>query len=302
MILGSVLSYYVSIKLLEHYDKGSSIQIDKDTIQKFPKLQNITLNSYECKLVNYIIHKDDVNVTFDDIGGYDDVKSELRFCLNMMKGNIKTNKLLQIPNGIILHGPPGTGKTMFAKACASQSDCSFINLCPTSFENQFYGESIKLLKGCFELANKLKPVIIFIDEMDGFLSERNDLDQSHNNSLKTLFLALMDGMVEKDASVLVIGATNKLQSIDSAVKRRMMNHINIDLPKINDIKCICERLLENEIIDDDFNYDHLCNYLYDNKLSGSDIKEFFQKCARKCCQTQQRLSHYIKEIVNPVPI
>lgn len=297
LILGSILSYYVSIKLLEHCDKNTTQTLDCEIIKRFPQLKNVKLNNYECKLSNYIVHKDNIDVSFNDIGGYDDVKNELLFCIKLIKGEIKCNKLLQIPNGIILHGPPGTGKTMFAKACAKQSGCSFINLCPTSFENQFYGESIKLLKACFDLANKLKPVIVFIDEMDGFLSSRNDFDQSHNNSLKTLFLSLMDGIIAKDSSILVIGATNRLNSLDPAVKRRMMNQINVDLPDINDIHHICKSLLKDERFDDDFDFDKLCEQLYEKQLSGSDIKELFQKHARKCCQENKDFTNYISQHV-----
>lgn len=296
MIIGSILSYYVSIKLLEHYDKcTTTYQLDMDTIKKFPNLKNLVLNNYECKIATYIIHEDDIDVSFDDIGGYEEVKKELLFCIKMMKGEIKSNKLLQIPNGIILYGPPGTGKTMFAKACAKQSGCSFINLCPTSFENQFYGESIKLLKACFDLAHKIKPVIIFIDEMDGFLSTRNNFDQSHDNSLKTMFLSLMDGLLKKDSSVLVIGATNRLNTIDSAVRRRMMNQIKIDLPNIDDIKYICKGLLKHESIDETFNFDTISKKLHERQLSGSDIKELFQQFARKCFQENKELISYISE-------
>ena len=136
--------------------------------------------------------------------------------MKLLKKQIKSTHLLNVPNGVILYGPPGNGKTMFAKAMAYESKCNFINLCPSTFESQYHGESIKLLKGCFDLASKLKPCIIFLDELDGFLSQRNDFDQSHVNSIKTMFLSLMDGFNTRSEQVLVIGATNRLKSLDKA--------------------------------------------------------------------------------------
>lgn len=279
LLIGSLLSYFVSIKLLDTYEKSNMSKVDSSILESFPILKQYSLNNYEKQMTNNLICKENNKITFDDICGYNNAKEEFNFCLEMMK-NKKNSELLTFPNGIILHGPPGTGKTMFAKACASSNDFAFINLCPSSFENQYYGESIKLLKACFDLAEKIKPCIIFIDEMDGFLSKRSDLDQHHINSLKTMFLTLMDGFKEKPSNILVIGATNRLNSIDDGVKRRMATQIFLDLPSISEIEDICKVLLKNEDKEDDFDYTTISKHFFEKYMSCSDVKETIKKYAK----------------------
>lgn len=267
------------MKLLEAYDTMNTILIDESVYNTFPTLKNVKLNNYEKQMLHCLIDPKNINVKFDDICGYENAKKEFEFCFEMFRCKPKSN-LLTIPNGIILYGPPGTGKTMFAKACASMKGFSFLNVSPSSFENQYYGESIKLLKACFDLADKVKPTIIFLDEMDGFLSKRSQLDQHHINSLKTTFLSLMDGFIEKNENILVIGATNCIDFIDDAVKRRMNTQIHLNLPSIDEIKDLCKKLLKNESLSNDFNFDSIATQCYDKKMSGSYVKDILKKHAK----------------------
>jgi SpoVK/Ycf46/Vps4 family AAA+-type ATPase len=153
--------------------------------------------------------------------------------------------LLEPPNGIILYGQPGTGKTMFAKAIAKSISCPFINFSIHTIENKMFGESAKILKGLFTLAQKLKPCVIFIDELDGFFSHRNSLDQSFVNGLKTQMLQHLDGIDERDPEVVIIGATNVIDSIDKAIKRRMRLHLKVELPDKKTRKLMFEHHLQN---------------------------------------------------------
>lgn len=271
------LSYLLSLSVLNHQ---TNIKTDMTMLKKYPHIDPKTLTNHEIKMSHYLIPNADIDVNFNDIGGYISQKEQFMFCIDVLKKKIRTNDLLDLPNGIILHGPPGTGKTMFAKACASESKCAFINLCPTSFENQYYGESLQLLKACFDLAKKIKPCIIFIDEMDGFLSIRNTLEQSHVNSIKTLFLSLMDGILSKDKEIFVIGATNRLHVLDPAVKRRMSLHLLMDLPNVNEIIIILKKLLYKEKLDKSFDFDLIAEHCFKQKLSGSDIQHFVKSAAK----------------------
>jgi ATP-dependent 26S proteasome regulatory subunit len=277
MLIWFYLSYFLSTSILNHQ---SVVKTDISIFKDFPYLDYKSLNNHEIKMCNYIIPNNKIDVTFKQIGGYVSQKEQIMFCIDMLKKKIPSNDLLQLPNGIILHGPPGTGKTMFAKACASESKCAFINLCPTSFENQYYGESLQLLKACFDLASKIKPCIIFIDEMDGFLSVRNALEQSHVNSIKTLFLSLMDGILSKDKDIFVIGATNRLNAIDPAVKRRMSSHIFMDLPTVDETTIILKQLLCKEKLDKAFDFNVISEYCFKQEFSGSDIQQFVKAAAK----------------------
>ena len=103
--------------------------------------------------------------------------------------------LLSPPRGIMLYGPPGTGKTMLAKAIAKESGAFFINLRISTIQNKWFGESQKLVRALFTLAEKMAPTIIFVDEMDALLRQRNDRDQSHINDIKAEFMSQWDGLL-----------------------------------------------------------------------------------------------------------
>ena len=231
--------------------------------------RTITLNSYEKSLLSSIIYPDKISTSLNDIGGHDDIKTKLNKLLfkPLETTYCKDNPLICPPNGIILYGVPGTGKTMFAKAIAKRLNGIFISLNPSCFENKYYGESSKLIKALFTLANKINPCVVFIDEIDGILGSRNDFDQSFVNEIKTIFLSEMDGIISKSPNVIFIGATNKLSSIDKAIKRRMRLHIEVPLPDEISREKILNLHLKKYKLD-------LSSVLKDtNGFSGSDLFE-----------------------------
>ena len=239
--ISSMLMYYITLQLLEKTN-GLDLDFSDNSLKKIENKINskLNLNLHEKSLLKSIIYPEDINTSLLDIGGHESIKTTLNKVLFKpleTKSNLK-GPLFAPPNGIILHGHPGTGKTMFAKAIAKRVNGVFISCDPASFENKFYGESSKLIKSLFSLANKINPCVIFIDEIDGILGKRNDLDQSFINEVKTIFLAEMDGITEKSPNVIFIGATNKLNSIDKAVKRRMRLHIEVPLPDLESRKKI----------------------------------------------------------------
>lgn len=163
------------------------------------------------KVANEVIHPDDIHVTFKgtdenvfssyiivlnpifvDIGGLDPIVSSLResiiFPLQYPNLFTSSSSLLGAPKGVLLFGPPGCGKTMLAKALAKESGATFINIAASVLTNKWYGESNKLVAGLFGLARKTQPSIIFIDEIDSFLRERNKGDHEVTGMMKAEFM------------------------------------------------------------------------------------------------------------------
>lgn len=114
--------------------------------------------------------------------------------------------------GVLLHGPPGCGKTLIAKATARQAGTYFINLDLSILTDKWYGESQKLAAAVFTLALKLQPCIIFIDEIDSFLRARNSTDHEATAMMKAQFMSLWDGLnTDPNCTVIIMGATNRPQ-------------------------------------------------------------------------------------------
>ena len=261
LIVGAMIMYYTSVLLMDRFmDEESYTDTYIPAINK-----SIPLNKYEISILDDVVKSEDITETFKDIIGHEDTKEDMK---TVIVDPINEKVDLDLPNGVIFYGPPGTGKSMFARCIAKETNSSFINFSLSRIENKMYGESTKYLNAVFTLAHKLNPCIIFIDELDGFGSSRNSLDQHHINSLKTQFLTHVDGLIKKSSKIICIGATNRIDIIDKAVKRRMRKHILLSPPSIEEIKMLFEKhlgdssnQLTNEMIEE-------CE-----GLSGSDIYE-----------------------------
>jgi len=230
MFIASFLSYYVGIVLMR---EQSALDGDYEGFSILDSFNTTDYNIHEKALLTSIIKPDMISINFENVIGHSSTKKKLESLIIKplkYKSMYNNYKLLEPPNGIILHGPPGTGKTMLVKALCKELHMNFINFDINQIEQKLFGESAKMLKALFTLANKLKPCIVFIDEIDGFFGERNPMDQSFVNGIKTQMLSLMDGIIDRDSSIIFIATTNRLQSVDPAIKRRMRTHIKISLP------------------------------------------------------------------------
>jgi transitional endoplasmic reticulum ATPase len=175
-------------------------------------------------------------ITYEDIGGLDKEISRVR---EMIELPLKHPELferlgVEAPKGVLLHGPPGTGKTLLAKAVANESDANFYTIGGPEIMSKYYGESEERLREIFSEAQKNAPSIIFIDELDSIAPKREEVTGEVEKRVVSQLLNIMDGL-ESRGKVVVIGATNRPNSLDPALRRpgRFDREIEIGLPDRN---------------------------------------------------------------------
>ena len=172
-------------------------------------------------------------VNYDDVGGMDETIQQLREMveLPLRYPELFTRLGVDPPRGVLLHGPPGTGKTRLAQAVANESDAQFFTINGPEIMGSGYGESEKRLREVFEAANKAAPAIIFIDEIDSIAPKRSQVSGEAEKRLVAQMLTLMDGL-EARSNIVVIAATNRPDAIDEALRRpgRFDREIVIGVP------------------------------------------------------------------------
>lgn len=173
-------------------------------------------------------------IKWEDLVGLDHMKKKMQECIVLPIRNPKLfTGLLSPSKGILLFGPPGNGKTMVAKAVATQcgDEVTFFNMSAGALTSRYFGDSEKLVKALFEVAVERQPSVIFIDEIDSILGARSSGELEVTRRLKTEFLVQFDGVGTKaEDRVLVIGATNRPYDLDDAVLRRFTARIFLPLP------------------------------------------------------------------------
>ncbi|MFB6090861.1 MAG: proteasome-activating nucleotidase Pan2, partial [Halobellus sp.] len=166
---------------------------------------------------------DSPEVTYDDIGGIDDQVREVR---EAVEDPLKSPEMFEEvgvdpPSGVLLHGPPGTGKTMLAKAVANETDATFIKMAGSELVRKFIGEGSRLVRDLFDLAAEREPAVIFIDEIDAVASKRTDSKTSGDAEVQRTMMQLlseMDGFEER-GEVRIMAATNRFDMLDEAILR-----------------------------------------------------------------------------------
>ncbi|OEL26134.1 ATPase family AAA domain-containing protein 1-A [Dichanthelium oligosanthes] len=235
----------------------------------------ITENAFEEKILSNVISPNDSGVTFEDIGALDNVKKTLKelVMLPLQRPELFTQGQLRKPvKGILLFGPPGTGKTMLAKAVATEAGANFINVSISSITSKFFGEAEKYVDAIFSLSSKLSPAVIFVDEVDSLLGNREGSGENETMcKMKNEFMINWDGLRTKEQEhVIVLGATNRPYDLDDAVIRRFPRRLMVGLPDASNREKILKVILSKEILAPDVNLKFVANMAHG--YSGSDLK------------------------------
>jgi transitional endoplasmic reticulum ATPase len=193
----------------------------------------VTVSEESEKAVQVAKGEDTSSISYEDIGGIKNEVSRLREMIELPLRHPELFKRLGVeaPKGVLLHGPPGTGKTLLAKAVAHETNANFYTIGGPEIMSKFYGESEERLREIFKKAEENAPAIIFIDEIDSIAPKREEVSGEVERRVVAQLLSLMDGMSSR-GKVVVIGATNRINAIDPALRRpgRFDRELEIGVP------------------------------------------------------------------------
>ncbi|CAA3029034.1 AAA+-type ATPase [Olea europaea subsp. europaea] len=273
------------------------IQNENKSLKKSLK-DVVTENEFEKRLLADVIPPGDMGVTFDDIGALENVKETLKelVMLPLQRPELFSKGQLTKPcKGILLFGPPGTGKTMLAKAVATEAGANFINISMSSITSKWFGEGEKYVKAVFSLASKIAPSVIFVDEVDSMLGRReNPGEHEAMRKMKNEFMVNWDGLRTKDKErVLVLGATNRPFDLDEAVIRRLPRRLMVNLPDAQNREKILKVILAKEELAPNVDLEVVANMTAG--YSGSDLKNLCVTAAH--CPIREILEEERKEKV-----
>ncbi|WP_415283353.1 CDC48 family AAA ATPase [Candidatus Nitrososphaera sp. FF02] len=230
-------------------------------------------------------------VTYEEIGGMKEQIRRLREIVELPMRHPEVFARLGIEphSGILMYGPPGTGKTLIAKALASESEANFFIINGPEIMNKYYGETEARLRDIFKEAKESAPSIIFIDEIDAIAPKREEAFGDVEKRVVAQLLALMDGMQER-GQVIVLGATNRPESLDPALRRpgRFDREIEIGVPNAEGRLEILQIHTRGMPLSDDINLQELAAELHG--YTGADIKALCREAAMKA------LRRYLPEI------
>ncbi len=222
-----LISFYayarrVDLVVVDFYPKADAVRIHLDTKVVFSEKSHMEL-----------IELEKAKVTYEDIGGLEEEIQRIREMIELPIRHPELYKRIGIdpPKGVLLHGPPGTGKTLLARAVSYETDAHFITISGPEIMSKFYGQSEENLRKIFDDAKDNAPSIIFIDELDSIAPKRGEVTGEVERRVVAQLLSLLDGL-EGRGEIIVIGATNRVNDIDPALRRpgRFDREIEIGVP------------------------------------------------------------------------
>lgn len=221
-------------------------------------------------------------ITYEDIGGLGDEIQRVREMIELPLKHPEIFQRLNIepPKGIILYGPPGTGKTLIAKAVANESGANFLYIAGPEIMGKYYGESEERIRKLFEEAAEDAPSIIFIDEIDSIAPKRENVTGEVERRVVAQLLTMLDGLVER-GQVVVIGATNRIDAIDPALRRpgRFDREIEIGVPDNTDRLEILQIHTRGMPLGEEVDLEYLSNHT--QGFVGADLLSLVQEAAMR---------------------
>ena len=227
-------------------------------------------------------------VTYEDIGGLDDELDLVREMIELplSEPEVFAHLGIEPPKGVLLHGPPGTGKTLIAKAVANEVDATFITISGPEVLSKFKGESEEKLREVFKEARERSPSIVFFDEIDSIAAKRDDGGDVESRIVGQL-LSLMDGL-DARGDVVVIGATNRVDSLDPALRRggRFDREIEIGVPNVGGRREILDVHTRQMPLADDVDIDRLASRTHG--FVGADLESLAKEAAMTALRRSRR--------------
>ncbi|WP_107668071.1 ATP-dependent zinc metalloprotease FtsH [Cyanothece sp. BG0011] len=232
-------------------------------------------------------------ITFADVAGAEEAKTELVEIVEFLKNPDRFSRIgARIPKGVLLVGPPGTGKTLLAKAVAGEAGVTFFSISASEFVELFVGTGAARVRDLFEQAKKQAPCIIFIDELDAIGKSRsggNGLSGSNDEREQTLnqLLTEMDGFAVGDATVIVLAATNRPETLDQALLRpgRFDRQVLVDRPDLAGRLAILEIYAQRVEIDPDVNLKDIATHT--PGFAGADLANLVNEAALLAARNQR---------------
>ncbi|KAG0750110.1 hypothetical protein G6F16_000843 [Rhizopus arrhizus] len=270
-----------------------------------------TCNKYEKKLLSRIVDPNKVQGSFNDVRAPPSTIDTLQslISLPLIRPDLFKHGILKknfIP-GVLLFGPPGTGKTMLAKAVAKESGSRMLDIQASDIYDMYVGQGEKNVRAIFSLARKLSPCVVFIDEVDSLMTKRgSDHSSKSHREIINQFMVEWDGLSSNNQGVIVMAATNRPFDLDDAVLRRMPRRILVDLPNEQDRLEILKILLKDE--QHQASLEELAKST--KHYSGSDLKNVCVTAALRAVQEQVKAKesspiiltmNHFKEALKMVP-